>query len=160
MHENEYVTEKESVIRCLKIEPMRQAVESELENNLASLQKAVDGWIEVVRPFDAPDIRDVALICNEEAKLIGLSPNRAVFDEHGEMIDFLAGTFYAVGTAMSDDGEIFVSLTDKQAEGVMKEIGRPEMFFQIGNRLCSIPYNAPEKTEHKPREKTEAPKER
>ena len=43
------------------------------------LQAAVGGDIQAVYPYEDP----VALICNEEGKLLGLPLNRALFDDDG-----------------------------------------------------------------------------
>lgn len=49
----------------------------------------VSGKIEVVYPFDDP----VGLIMNEEGKLLGLTPNRALKDNNGRTYDIIFGNF-------------------------------------------------------------------
>ena len=55
-------------MKVLMVEPMKAPYTTELNNRLENLQKAVDGYIQVLYPFD-----DYAcIICNEEGKLTGL----------------------------------------------------------------------------------------
>ena len=49
----------------------------EIDDTLEAMQKVVGGDIEKYMPFDD----DVAIICNEEGKVNGLPPNRAVYAE-------------------------------------------------------------------------------
>jgi len=113
---------KENKIKVLMVEPGKNPTETVLENNLSALQRAVSigashkGLIEVVY-LDS----EVLILCNEEAKLIGLEGNRRV---NGEII---AGVFYVVGG--SSDGE-FVSLTDKQFERYKARFWEPESYTQ------------------------------
>ena len=81
----------------------------ELPNRLEFMQKLVDGLIEYFEPWNDR----VAIVCNEEGKINGLSPNRKVYDDHGDLIDFVFGDFFIVG--VNDDGEN-ISLTDSQIQ--------------------------------------------
>ena len=90
---------KEKKITVLKVEPHKHPEICILENDLDSLQKAVSigadyqGLIEIFAIDD-----DVAILANEEAKLIGLEPNRHFYD------DVLCGVFYVVGE--DDEGNL------------------------------------------------------
>lgn len=61
-------------MKVLAVEPGKVPYETEIEGGLESLQQAVGGSIEAVYPYEDP----VAVICNEEGKLIGLPTNRAL----------------------------------------------------------------------------------
>jgi hypothetical protein len=52
----------------------------------------------------------VALVCNDEGKLLNLPPNRLLRDENGQPYDILCGTFFVVGLGKED----FKSLTPQQ----------------------------------------------
>ena len=91
-------------MRVLIVEPLKAPYEREIGNDLKSMQSVVGGYIQAIYPFDDEEI---ALICNEEGKLIGLAPNRRLGD------DILCGVFYVV--AEDDEGEL-VSLTPEQVE--------------------------------------------
>ena len=70
------------------------------------MQKLVGGHIQAIYPFDDP----VAIVCNDEEKLLGLPMNRALTDDHGVPYDIVCGTFFIVGSAE----DRFTSLTEQQ----------------------------------------------
>lgn len=45
------------------------------------MQELVDGYIEEYMPFED----DAAIVCNEEGKVMGLAPNRAIYDQDGHI---------------------------------------------------------------------------
>lgn len=96
-------------MRAVIAEPGKEARIEEIENELQALQEIVGGYIEVVHPFRAP----VCLIVNEEGKLMGLAPNRAMTDEAGRTVDTLRGTVIVAGVAVG--GEDFRSLDEEEA---------------------------------------------
>ena len=55
----------------------------EIDHTLSAMQELVGGTIQAVYPFDDP----VALIANDEGKLLGLPWNRALTDDHGVPYD-------------------------------------------------------------------------
>lgn len=48
----------------------------------------------------------MALICNEEGKLMGLPLNRALFDDDGHIYDIVSGNFLIVGLGEEDFTDI------------------------------------------------------
>ena len=93
-------------IKVLVVEPMKPCEVREIDGSLETMQAIVGGYIQAVYPF-----RDeIALVCNEEAKLMGLPYNRPLTDNHGLPYDIICGTFFLAGQG----GEDFVSLTDEQ----------------------------------------------
>ena len=86
-------------------------------NNLCNL---VGGYIEMTYPFMEANL---AVISNEESKLLDLSPNRAARWEDGTIADIYCGPMVVVG--LDDDGE-FRSLTDEEENLIMEKWGRPE----------------------------------
>ena len=56
----------------LMIEPGKAPRRLELSHSLTEMQKAVGGSIQILYPFEDP----VALVCNEEGKLLRLPANR------------------------------------------------------------------------------------
>lgn len=119
-------------IKALKIEPKKNPVVVEMENTLEELQRAVDGYIEAVYPFEDP----VAIIANEEGKLNGLPLNRALKDDDGKVYDIIAGTFVLAGCG--EDGD-FVSLTDEQLNRYEKRFHDAETFIWLGHTIIAIP---------------------
>ena len=79
--------QNENTLSVLKIAPGQHPQQVEIDNGLKALQEAVGGSIAAVYPFADP----VAIICNDEGKLMGLPLNRALRDEDGQMYDAVAG---------------------------------------------------------------------
>ena len=107
----------------------------EIENSLESLQSYVDGYIEVIRPFDD---EDVVVILNEEGKIMNLPPNRMLFDESGNVIDIIAGDFLIAGF---DEGGEFTSLNETQIRKYTKMFKKPLKFLRgAGDTIVILPY--------------------
>ena len=116
-------------MNVLLVEPGKKPRSVVLERDLAAMQQIVGGNIEAVYPFE----EEVALICNEEGKLMGLPLNRVLrHPETGEIYDAIAGTFFLC--AAPSDSEDFESLTEEQMERYMEYYRRPEFFFGLTSR--------------------------
>ena len=110
----------------LIVEPERVPRMDRITGDLRSLQQVVGGCIEAVYPYDDP----VAIVCNEEGKLIGLPLNRKLED-----YDIIAGTFLVCG--LSEDN--FDSLTPELAEKYRDKFAHPEIFMKLGSHIYAIP---------------------
>lgn len=110
----------------LIVEPEKSPRMANISGDLESLQKEVGGYIEAVYPYDDP----VAIVCNEEGKLIGLPLNRKLED-----YDIIAGTFIVCGLGEED----FDSLTPELAEKYREKFADPEIFVKMGSRFVAIP---------------------
>ena len=64
-------------ISVLLVEPNKYPKMIEIDDTLEAMQTVVGGDIEEYMPFED----EVAIICNEEGKVNGLTPNRAVYGE-------------------------------------------------------------------------------
>ena len=121
-------------MRVVVVEPKKNPEVREIGDSLESMQKIVGGLIEAVYPFDEP----VALICNEEGKLLNLPLNRALRDDEGNVYDIISGTFFLCATP--PDSDRFTSLTDQQEKTYMERFATPEMFLNVGGDLFVLPY--------------------
>ena len=110
-------------MKVLVIEPVKSPVVKEIDSSLESMQKVVGGYIQALFPFDEP----VALVCNEEGKLLGLPLNRALRDEDGNVYDIVSGTFFLCSAP--PDSESFCSLSDEQIEHFTEKFRYPELFL-------------------------------
>lgn len=131
--------QQEEPITVLVVEPEKVPYVKEIDPGLKSLQSEVDGWIEAVYPFEDP----VAIICNEEGKMNGMPPNRALYDEDGQVYDIVAGQFLVVG--LTEDN--FGSLTDEQIKKFSDRFHSPEGFMRIGNQILVFPVDEAVKKE-------------
>ena len=125
-------------MRVVMVEVGRKACEMELEDSLASMQRAVGGFIQAVYE---PGGRDAALICNEEGKLLGLPLNRALRDEDGKIYDVIAGILFICGAP--PDSESFTSLTDEQVAYWLKRFAKPEFFVNVNGQIICVPVEDP-----------------
>ena len=121
-------------MRVMVVEPKKKPVVQDIGSDLESMQKIVGGSIEAVYPF----ADSVALICNEEGKLLNLPLNRALRDDDGEVYDIISGTFFLC--AAPPDSEHFETLTDQQVKTYMERFAMPEMFLNVGGDLFVLPY--------------------
>ena len=117
-------------MKVIIVEPNEKARIAEIDNSLETLQSIVGGYIECIYPFDD----NVGIICNEEGKLIGLDPNRALKDDEGNIYDIIFGTFIVAGLTEDDFG----SLTDEQAEKYLAEFILPEIIFRTDKGIVVL----------------------
>lgn len=115
----------------LVVEPGREPYSKRISKSLSALKEEVGGRIEVIYPFDDP----VALICNEEGKLLGLKPNRGLRDERGYVYDIIAGTFLVAGLTEND----FTSLHWELHEKYLWLFYSPEVFLKAGDEIFAVP---------------------
>ena len=95
-------------MKVLIVEPLKVPYTANIDGSLDSMQNIVGGLIQVIYPFDDP----VALVCNDEGKLMGLPLNRPLTDCNGDIYDIIAGTFFLC--AAPADSDSFDSLTEEQ----------------------------------------------
>lgn len=73
----------------------------------------------------------------------GMPPNRALYDEDGQVYDIVAGQFLVVG--LTEDN--FGSLTEEQIKKFSDRFHSPEGFMRIGNQILVFPIDEPIKKE-------------
>ena len=131
-------TKTKETMRVVLIEPGKYAKEAYIGKELADMQEIVDGSIEQFCPYED----EVALICDEEGKLCGKDLNRAIYDDEGQMIEIMAGTFFICSAP--SDSESFKSLSDEQVQKYLKQFCYPEQFFRMNDEIKAMKYK-PEK---------------
>ena len=104
-------------MKILFVEPGKEAQPAEIQGDLKEMQAIVGGRIEALYPWADP----VALICNDEGKLLRLPLNRMLED-----YDVIAGNFFICGI----EGDEFVSLSDPLMIKYQEKFRYPE---RIGN---------------------------
>ena len=120
-------------MKILKIEPERKPVVAEIGYTLEAMQATVGGLIQAIYPFEEP----VALICNDEGKLLGLPPNRALRDKNGNIYDVVCGTMLLCGAPPGYQN--FCSLTEEQIEKYTALFRCPEVFIKTDLGIVCIP---------------------
>ncbi|MCR5056026.1 MAG: DUF3846 domain-containing protein [Clostridia bacterium] len=135
------VKQKENVkIKVLVVRPGERPFETEIDRNLESMQELVGGYIEQVCPFND----DVSLICNEEGKIYGLTPNRALRTEEGEIFDVIAGTFFIAYSP--SDSENFESLPDDLSKKYTEYFKYPECIVFKDGKIKALKIYAEEES--------------
>lgn len=115
----------------LKISPGCRPEINNIPHTLEAMQATVDGSIQAIYPFED----SVALICNEEGKILGMEPNRAIYDpDTRDITEVICGTFFICGLGRED----FTSLTKQQIQHYTKLFEYPEMFLWDGSRLVIL----------------------
>lgn len=112
-------------MRILVIEPLKEPYVKEIDGSLESMQDIVGGLIQAIYPFDHPEI---ALICNDEGKIMRLPLNRALFDKDGNIVDIISGTFFLCSAP--SDSENFESLTDEQIDTYTKRFEALDVYIK------------------------------
>ena len=123
--------QNENTLSVLKIAPGQYPQQVEIDNDLKALQQAVGGSIGASYPFEDP----VAIVYNDDGKLMGLPLNRALWDEDGLMYDVVAGTFLVVGLGEED----FASLSPELAQKYMEHFKQPEQFINLNGQIIALP---------------------
>ena len=123
----------EELLRVLLVEPGKHPRTLELPHTLEAMQQAVGGLIQAIYPFEAP----VALVCNDEGKLLGLPLNRGLRTEDGTLYDIVCGTFFLC--AAPPDSDSFESLSEAQLVRYEKRFHSPEIFLRLGGQIICLP---------------------
>ena len=136
-------------MKVLMIEPGKTPYEAELDGSLKSMQEAVGGSIEGYYPYAEP----VAIVCNDEGKINGLPLNRAIYNQDGEMIEIMAGTFFIAGLGE----ESFADLPDHFMEQYKEQFKYPEKFFRLAGEIVAVKQPLPPEEKKQPAPVMEEP---
>ena len=109
-------------IKVVMVEPGKEAYVTEIGTGLHKIYEALDcDTIQAIYPFE--DM--VCLVCDEEGKLNGSKPNRALNNEYNIPYDVIYGSFFICDCS----GEDFGSLSDELAEKYLQQFKAVEYFF-------------------------------
>ena len=120
-------------MQIVMVEPGKAAYAMELEHSLKAMQQAVGGAIQILYPLEEP----VALVCHEEGKLLGLPPNRGLWNEEGRLYDIVCGPFFLCSAPPQSDR--LEGLTEGQVRALLERFGRPEFFVRVGEEIFCLP---------------------
>ena len=124
-----------STLTVLEIMPGRKPEKVAMPHTLEAMQERVGGYIQAIYPYEDP----VVIVCNEEGKLMGMEPNRAIRDLGSkEIMDIICGPFFVCGLGEED----FCSLTEEQFTYYEALFHSPEVFFWNGTDLVVLPVSA------------------
>ena len=120
-------------MKVLKLEPREHPKELEITDSLESMQSVVGGMIQAIYPFEDT----VALICNEEGKLLGLPYNRALrTPDTNQIYDIVCGTCFLCNAPA--DRDTFTSLTKEQLARYKEYFRKPELFLKANGNIVVL----------------------
>lgn len=119
-------------MRVLVVEPEHKPEVRDIDDSLKAMQDIIGGLIQPIYLDDS-----VALICNDEGKLMNLTANRGLRDKNGQIYDIVFGTFFLCGAHADSDS--FASLTSEQIERYQKQFYTPEMFWGMDGHIVCLP---------------------
>ncbi len=100
---------KEERIRVLMVEPGKKAYEKEIGTSLDDIYRALEcDCFQNFYPYE--DL--VVIVCDDEGKINGSRPNRAIYDGNGRMVDVICGKFFICDCSTDS----FKSLPDDMME--------------------------------------------
>lgn len=118
-------------MKILIVEPLKAPVSADIDGCLTTLQKIVGGTIQAIYPYEDP----VALLCNDEGKLLGLPLNRMIED-----YDIIAGTFVICGLGQDCLAPLSPELEQKYTENFR----HPEIILKLNGKLVALKVAAPD----------------
>ena len=126
--------DERTTIDVILVEPGEEAKMITMGDNLEAMQGIVGGLIEEYMPYED----EVALVCNDEGKMIGMPPNRAIKDADGTVMDIIAGPFFVAYAPI--ESERFLSMPDELQEKYLEKFRLPERFFRTDGGIVAVPY--------------------
>ncbi|MCI8913615.1 MAG: DUF3846 domain-containing protein [Lawsonibacter sp.] len=120
-------------MQVLVVEPERRPEVREINDSLSAMQEIVGGLIQPIYLFDEP----VALVCNDEGKLLDLPANRGLRNKDGQIYDIVCGTFFLCGAP--PDSDHLTSLTPEQIQRYQERFYAPEMFWGLDGHIVCLP---------------------
>jgi len=125
---------QDNKINVLMVEPGKKAYETRISTSLEEMYVALGcDCIQTCYPYD--DL--VVIVCDDEGKINGSRPNRAIYGEDGKMMDIICGKFFICDCSTSS----FKSLPDDMMEKYKKQFLLPERFCRINGELVAIKFH-------------------
>lgn len=117
-------------MKVVMLEPNKPAYVKEIGNDLASMQEEVEGYIEIIYPFEDENI---GLVCNEEGKIEGFPLNRAI-RVNGKIIDVIAGNAFICDCSEDELQSLSQTFLDKY----LNRFEEPERFAMVNGKIVVI----------------------
>ena len=118
------VNPKTDLIQVVIVEPFKKPYKKTIKNEIKAMNEIVDGYIEIIPMGYSDTGTNLIITLNEEGKLRGMTPNRFIMGSRGG--DLIVGRFFVSAYNMDGDN---VTLTDDQAEKVIKQFSAEEVFI-------------------------------
>lgn len=109
------------------VEPMKKPTVISVDTSVEGLESIIGGYPEISKPFDDP----VVLVTDESGKLKGLTKNRCIFDDGGQLKDIVAGSFLILG----DSSQGMDNLSEELIEKYKNKFIHGETIKDVGNQV-------------------------
>lgn len=120
-------------VTIIAVEPFKRAeIVRDFEISLENMQRFVGGTVEAMYPFEDP----IALLCNEEAKILNLEPNRALRYDDGTIYDIIFGKFFLVWAPPNKSD--FSSIPNEYLEDYLNKFKHPEILVGTGGSYTMV----------------------
>jgi len=151
---SDVINNKDNKIKVLLVEPNKYPEIVEIEDNLEAMQSLVGGYIEEYMPYND----NIAIVCNEEGKMMGLPLNRAIYEENDvtdkkfyqtnrNMIDIIAGKFFICYAP--PESEKYMSLPDELAKKYKEKFKFPEKFYRENGSIVAVSFKPRDKSQER-----------
>ena len=124
-----------TTIDVIMVEPGKEARVMTMNDSLEAMQDAVGGLIEEYMPFED----EVALVCNDEGKLLGMPPSGAIRTDDGQVVDVIAGPFFIAYAPI--ESENFLSMPDELREKYLEKFRQPERFYRTPEGIKVVKFD-------------------
>lgn len=129
-------------LSVLFIQPKKEPRMVEIPDTLEAMQNLVGGDIEEYMPFED----EVALVLNENGKMLGLPLNRSIYAPDGNHIsDVIVGDFFIVKAPI--DSDKYMSLPKDLAEKYAEKFKYPERFYRQNGEIKVHPIKPKERSD-------------
>ncbi|MBQ7670808.1 MAG: DUF3846 domain-containing protein, partial [Clostridia bacterium] len=106
----------------------------EIGTTLDDLYRELDcSTIQTYYPFDDP----VVIVCDDEGKINGSRPNRAIYGEDKQMMDIICGRFLICDCSTSS----FKSLPPAMMDKYKKTFYYPENFMRYNGEIVAVKFD-------------------
>lgn len=112
-------------MKALLVKPGKKPMRIDIEDSCEEISKLLGGRFEEVRPYED----DVAFLCNEMGKVLGMPLNRALRIPDGRVWDIIAGPFLVFGAPL--ESEVYTDLTEEQLVKYEQLLGKGEDFSDL-----------------------------
>lgn len=112
-------------ITVLAVRPDEAPEIMELEDSLRAMQDFVGGNIETVRPWGD----DVIIVCDEEAVLKQMQPNKIIMHPSGDVCCVICGSFFLC--LAPRNSEVFMSLPRMMADRCIPLMVAPACSMEV-----------------------------
>ena len=113
-------------MRVVLVDPGKPAEAVDILTTYDDLHNIIDGYLECINLEPG-----ICMVCNEEGKLNGSAPNRALYDGDGDVMDIVFGRFFICDGSTDS----FDSLSEEKIKEYLERFKNPERFNIVNGHI-------------------------